>query len=359
MRVSRFRFSLLAALGALLIVTAAAQAQTAPGAQAGPEDWAAFLRPDPRYEAIGRTPIPMPTRVLVEAALLASGVPAERMEYYTDRLRRAFEPLREKAARLEDPALRGEAILPFLHRGLFKTYREDATTVDGLIDTGEYNCVSSAVVYLIAARVLVLDIKGVQTPDHAFCVLAVPGRDIDVETTNPFGFDPGTSKKFKSSFTKTTRFVYIPPGDYTRRRTITEKELVGLILHNRAVDLQRAGRHLEVLRMAVDRAAAFPGADASAFLADAAFNAAAELTNRRDWSGALSLALAVRETAGPGPRLEELVRTASYNFAADAHNRFAERYNARDYAAARRVIEEALRRLPDNPVLKRDLAELD
>lgn len=323
-----------------------------------PEEWAAFFRPDPRFPAIGRVPEPMPTGKLAEASLLASGVPPERMDYYVDKLRTAFEPLREKAAWLEDPALRGEAILPFLHKGLFKAYREDATTVDGVIDTGYFNCVSSAVVYLLAARVLVLDMKGVQAPDHAFCVLTVPGREIDVETTNPFGFDPGTSKKFKSSFAKTTRYAYVPPGDYSRRKTISEKDLVGLILHNRAVDQQRKGRHLEALRLAVDRAAGFPGPDASEFLADCASNVLAELSRRGDWSGALSMADGALAFAGPGPRFREMRRIAAYNFTVDAHNRFAERYNARDFVRARAAVEEALRRLPDDPVLLRDLETL-
>ena len=192
--------------------------------------------------------------------------------------------------------------------------------------------------------------KGVQTPDHAFCVLTVPGREIDVETTSPFGFDPGTSKQFTSSFTKTTRFVYVPPGDYARRRTITEKGLVSLIMHNRAVALQREGRNLEVLRLAVDRLAAFPGADSTAFLADAAANLLADLSRRGDWSGALSVAENAAGSAGSEPRIAELTRTAGHNYVVAAHNRFADLYNARDYARARschRGSASAIARRPD------------
>lgn len=356
----RSRALLVAALAVLAIAAAAGQAKA--GASLPyprtASDWAAFLAPDPRFVEIGGIPEPMPTRKLAEAGLVASGAPPERMEFYIGRLRDTFEALRARSEYIQDPALRAESILPFLHKTLFKKYREDATTVDGVIDTGYFNCVSSAVVYLLAARVFVLPMKGVQTPDHAFCVITVNGRDIDVETTNPFGFDPGTSKKFLSSFTKTTKFAYVPPQDYARRKTITEKDLVGLILHNRGVDMQRRGRHLEALRLAVDRATGFPGPDATEFLGNCAQNVLAELFVRKDWSAALEAADSTLALAPSDPNLKELRTLAARNFAVDVHNRFAARYNARDTAGARAILEEGLRRLPRDPILTEDLEAL-
>ncbi|PKL07529.1 MAG: hypothetical protein CVV51_13635 [Spirochaetae bacterium HGW-Spirochaetae-7] len=349
-------------LAALVVSSATGQARgvattAAPvGYPRSTGEWAAFLAPDPRFMEIGSIPEPMPTRKLAEAGLVASGVPTERMEYYIGRLWETFEALRTRSERIQDPALRAESILPFLHRSLFKKYQADMTTVDAVVDTGYFNCVSSAVVYLLAARVFVLPMKGVQTPDHAFCVLTVGGRDIDVETTNPFGFDPGTSKRFISSFTKTTQFSYVPPGDYARRKTITEKDLVGLILHNRAVEMNRQGKYLEALRLAVDRTTGFPGPDSYDFLADTASNVCADLDQRGDMSGSLAVAEHVLALAGARPKVQELHRVAVYNFVADAHNRFAGYYNARDYARAHAVVEEALRRLPDDPTLLQDLS---
>lgn len=360
MKLIHARAVLAALLAGCLAATAAGQAKAAAtaGYPRNSEEWAAFFAPDPRFAEIGGIPEPMPTRKLAEAALLASGVPPERMEYYIGRLRETFEALRVRSEKIQDPALRAESILPFLHRTLFKEYQEDATTVDGVVDTGYFNCVSSSVVYLLAARVFVLPMQGVQTPDHAFCVLTVGGRDIDVETTSPFGFDPGTNKQFLSTFTKTTRFVYVPPQDYSRRKTITEKDLVGLILHNRAVFMQRRGRHLETLRLAVDRMTGFPGDDARGFLADSAGNVLADLSRRGDWSGALSAAEGARALAASEPRLQELYRTAAHNYVVAAHNRFADLYNARDYARAKAIIEEALLRLPDDATLRADLTAL-
>ena len=353
---------MLVILAVFVVSAAAGQAKGAAVASAPagyprtPPEWAAFFSADPRFMEIGTIPEPMPTRKLAEACLIASGVPPARMEYYIGRLRETFEALRAKSERIQDPALRAESILPFLHRNLFKEYRSDATTVDGLVDTGYFNCVSSAVVYLLAARVFVLPMKGVQTPDHAFCVLTVAGRDIDVETTNPFGFDPGTNKRFISSFTKTTQFSYVPPGDYARRKTITEKDLVGLILHNRAVEMSGAGKYLEALRLALDRATGFPSPESADFLADSASNVCVELYKRGDMSGSLAVAEHVLALAGPVSKVRELHRVAVSNFVADSHNRFADYYNARDYTSARAVASEALQRLPDDPTLLKDFS---
>jgi hypothetical protein len=360
MKQTTARTVFLVLLATLVVSAAAGQARPTTAVPAAyprtPGEWAAFLAPDPRFVEIGSIPEPMPTRKLAEAGLIASGVLPERMEFYIGRLRETFEALRSRSERIQDPALRAESILPFLHRNLFKKYQADATTVDMVVDTGYFNCVSSAVVYLLAARVFVLPMKGVQTPDHAFCVLTVAGRDIDVETTNPFGFDPGTNKRFISSFTKTTQFSYVPPGDYARRKTITEKDLVGLILHNRAVEMHGKGRYLDALRLAVDRATGFPGPDSHDFLADTATNACADLNKRGDMSGSLAVAERVLALAGTQPKVRELQRVAVHNFVADAHNRFADYYNARDYTRARTVIEEALRRVPDDPTLLKDLS---
>lgn len=350
---------ILAAIAVSAATGQAKRAESVTGSVAypvSPEAWATFFSPDPRYVEIGSITEPMPTRKLADACLIASGVPPERMDYYLGRLRETFEALRARSERIQDPALRAESILPFLHRSLFKKYQADATTVDVVVDTGYFNCVSSAVVYLLAARVFVLPMKGVQTPDHAFCVLTVAGRDIDVETTNPFGFDPGTSKRFVSSFTKTTQFSYVPPGDYARRKIISEKDLVGLILHNRAIEMQRKARYLEALRLAVDRATGFPGTDSFDFLADVASNVCADLDRRGDASGSLAVAEHVLALAGSRAKAKDLHLVAVHNFVADAHNRFADYYNAGNYARARAVIEDALRRLPDDPTLLNDLS---
>ena len=127
---------------------------------------------------------------------------------------------------------------------------------------------------------------------------------------------------------------------------------------NRGVDMQRKGRHLEALRLAVDRATGFPGPDAQEFLGNCAQNVLAQLIERKDWSGSLEMTEAVRVLAPGNPEIRELYTLAARNFAVDTHNRFAARYNARDTAGARAILEEGLRRLPGDPILTQDLEAL-
>ena len=83
-----------------------------------------------------------------------------------------------------------------------------------------------------------------------------------METTTPFGFDPGTRMEAVDSFSGRTGFVYVPPGNYRRRRDIGERELISLIYQNRISDLQRRGEWAETIGLARDRWA-LSGSDAA------------------------------------------------------------------------------------------------
>ena len=128
----------------------------------------------------------------------------------------------------------------------------------GYSTPASYNCVSSAVLYMLAVRDLGIEVEGVRTSDHAFINVVIGGRSIDVETTNPYGFDPGGKKEFKDSFGRVTGFAYVAPGGYGDRKTISGRELVGLILSNRVAALERKGSFSEAARLGADYAALCP-----------------------------------------------------------------------------------------------------
>ena len=73
-----------------------------------------------------------------------------------------------------------------------------------------------------------------------------------METTNPYGFDPGSRREFTDSFGRVTGYSYVPPGQYGRRRELGDKGLLALILYNRNAYDTEAGRYLEALQPAVD-----------------------------------------------------------------------------------------------------------
>jgi hypothetical protein len=146
-------------------------------------------------------------------------------------------------------------VLTFLHKRFLKGYSEHQTRVDEIFVSGRYNCVSSAVLYMVVSLSAGLDIEGVMTKDHAFITLYAGTDSIDVETTNQYGFDPGNRKEFQDAFGKTTGFAYVPVRNYRDRTLITKAELVSLILSNRIAAHERSNRYSDAVPLAVNRAA--------------------------------------------------------------------------------------------------------
>jgi len=161
---------------------------------------------------------------------------------------------------------RAEYVLLFIHKNILKSYSIYQTRIDTMLSTGRYNCVSSAVLYMILCQSLGINAKGVMTKDHAFITITIGDTDIDVETTNAYGFDPGNRKEFHDQFGKLTGFSYVPAKNYRDRQTISQIELVSLILNNRIADYERLKQFADSVPVAIDRAALLEG---SSFTIDA------------------------------------------------------------------------------------------
>jgi hypothetical protein len=199
-------------------------------------------------------------RDLAEAALWTSSVNAaagaeQRAAAYMDRINAAAAELAAAPDLPLDTMARGEYVLTFMHRRFLKSYLEHQTRLDEIFVSGRYNCVSSAVLYMVLGLSVGLDVDGVMTKDHAFVTVSVPAGRIDVETTNPYGFDPGNRKEFQDAFGKATGFAYVPARSYRDRAVINGIELVSLILSNRISELETRSRFIEAVPLAVNRAA--------------------------------------------------------------------------------------------------------
>lgn len=76
-------------------------------------------------------------------------------------------------------------------------YEADQSAITGIFATGKYNCISSALLYIILARELGIPARGVLLPTHAFAEITLPdGKRIEVETTTPTGYDWIHDEKF-------------------------------------------------------------------------------------------------------------------------------------------------------------------
>jgi hypothetical protein len=429
------------------------------------------------------------------------------------RLRDAVRELRNSPELPQGLRERGEYILGWMHRKFLKTYSLQQTRLDALLTGGRYNCVSSAVLYLVLGTASGLEIRGVMTKDHAFAAVRAGDEWIDVETTNPYGFDPGNRKEFQDQFGRVTGFAYVPSGNYRDRAVIGAVELISLIFSNRIAELERRGRFAEAVPLAISRGGLLLGGgekrpapgggtlsggaaevgetppffedprrdvlnrifnfgasllqggkedealrwaalaaprypdgerwqeyilaaannrmirqirggrfaeardrlnllapdlnaanftrldmaltnaeltdgaakikttgDAEAVIAAidraegrrllpagragelrlfAVEKGAALLSAGRDWAGAAAWLEKAMERYGPGPRLEQNLRNARSNLAADYHNRFAEAWNRRDRETALRILEEGLALFPGHQQLLADRAVVE
>ena len=201
-------------------------------------------------------------RDLADAALWVSSVNAgqgaeERAAAFLAQIEAAAAELAAELPR--DPKERGEYVLGFIHRRYLKSYVINQTRLDEIFISGRYNCVSSAVLYMALAVSAGLDVEGVMTRDHAFATIAIGADRFDVETTNPYGFDPGNRKEFHDGFGQTTGFAYVPARNYRDRAAIGRGELISLILSNRIAALEERNRFEEAVPLAVNRAVLLSG----------------------------------------------------------------------------------------------------
>ena|GEM_PF-647069 len=286
------------------------------------------IDPDPRALSFYRPdPNSYTWLELAEISLWSSGADSQGIASGLNQIRGMAEAIRAAPDLPPGERERAEFVLDYMHRHLLRTYSFTQTRMDTMLSTGRFNCVSSAALYIILCRSLGIQVSGVVTRDHAFAQVQNGGQNIDVETTNRLGFDPGGRRDFHDEFGRLTGFAYVPAANYRDRQTIRPIELVSLILRNRIAEHEGAQRFAEAVPLAVDRAAlllgpasaasaAAPGAysiffeDPAANLLDRILNYGAwHLRNRREEEGLRWAALA-------SPRFEDPRRWQEFIFAA-------------------------------------------
>jgi hypothetical protein len=237
------------------------------GAQSSQNGFPSLI-PDSRAPEFARVGDNYSWEDLAEIALWASaqGIPVNSRTSrtsstsgsYINILRGVVEELGTELTGMDSRA-QGDYILSYMHRTLLRSYSTFQTRLDTLLSNGNYNCVSSAVLYLILAQSQGLGVRGVVTRDHAFVTLVQGEESWDVETTNPYGFDPGNRREFQDQFGKVTGFTYVPARNYRDRTSLSPLELVSLILHNHIADTEQRGRYDLSVSIALNRASLLAG----------------------------------------------------------------------------------------------------
>jgi len=223
---------------------------------------------------------------------------------------------------------KAEFILEYMHRNILKTYSLYQTRLDTIFTNGSFNCVSSAALYMILCKSAGLNTSGVMTKHHAFIIVHIEGNNIDVETTNRYGFEPGNRKEFHDQFGALTGFSYVPANNYRDRQTINQIELASLIFNNRIADFERANRYADAVPLAIDRAVLLLGDSITGNISSSAetifenpekdlferlFNYGAFLLRANREEDALSWALAASAKYPDNARWQEFIMAAVNN----------------------------------------------
>lgn len=190
----------------------------------------------------------------IKAALIASGVPDDKIPSYLKRVNEIYNDYvlyrTTKNTQLND----AEAGILYLYdKDILIEYEENQTYLDKLLDTGYYNCVSSAILYMYMMKRKGFKVIANETPTHVFCTVLDNGKEVDVETTNPFGYKPGQQINVTSSSGKKYS-PFIAPGAYEERKKISGRRLIATIYSNRIVYLTKEDNinKEEILQLALD-----------------------------------------------------------------------------------------------------------
>ena len=148
---------------------------------------------------------------------------------------------------------RGEKILSLMYETVLSQYLLNQTYIDVMFQKGTYNCVSASILYYALAKSAGLRVHAVETPDHAFCTLYLSdGRKIDVETTNPNGFNPGTKKNVQTN-ANSTRYQVVPKKYYSNRHEISERKFISLVGKNASAMLDEKRDYKKAVPLAAAR----------------------------------------------------------------------------------------------------------
>ncbi len=180
--------------------------------------------------------------LVLEAMLYASGSDdATAHGKYHEQYEQLVAAGKEAVKDAQSDRERGEQLMRFLHAGVMsKGYDSDVTTLTAVFDDGKFNCVSSTALYCLVGSRLGLQLKPISIPGgplagHASLDLIDGGQRLQVEPTNPNGFDWQAKLKRPGVLV----VGYVP--DRNKGREVDALGLAATIYSNRGVELAKGG----------------------------------------------------------------------------------------------------------------------
>lgn len=197
----------------------------------------------------------MSADVFARTALIASGATDGEVASLFEKMEGLSSSLKQEILEREitDEEKKAEFALSFLHENMLDSYSLTQTRIDTALNDGVYNCVSSAVLFMYLVKTLDIQVVAVETPLHAFCTVFTGGQKIDVETTNPYGFNPGVKRDISQGSSR-KKYAVVPSKNYSNRRDVDDRRVLSLIYNNRIASLQRQKKNLLTIGLAFDSA---------------------------------------------------------------------------------------------------------
>ena len=187
------------------------------------------------------------THTLLEAALIAGGVrDAQKLEESMTRFDRFVQIAAGTIEEGIEAEVLAQMLFDFMHRTiLIGGYELECTDLAATLKSGQFNCVSSTVLYNCLVARFGLKPVGLELPGHAMSRLYVDGKNVDVETTCPAWFRLQHDPKRRAALIAKTigTDVHARGGRFCRE--VSSVELVAMIYYNRGVDLLTARRFPE------------------------------------------------------------------------------------------------------------------
>lgn len=271
------------------------------------------MEPDPRLDSSVFGAAEIPAEPFVRASLLASGADSAAIEQCAERLENLWQEVLPQANEFDGVEERADALLFFVCQKILSKYDFYQTRVDLAMESGVYNCVSSAVLFMYFCKRAGIPVIANESPRHAFCTIFDGPNKIDVETTNPYGVNPGKRRNETLGSGK-TKWITVPAKDYAGRHQIDDRRLIGIIYGNRISQLQRKKRDDQTVGLAVD-AYEVQGRSPAARndLDSCVANASAALARAGKEEEAIALLKNAEEIFGPSDLWTNRISTNYYN----------------------------------------------
>lgn len=249
-------------------------------------------------------------------------------EYYNDLLGKI------RKGRTENELENAELIMKVMYDNVLSNYSRRQTKLSVMFKTGNYNCVSSSLLFLALAKDCGLDARIQETSVHAFVtVYTKDGQKFDVETTNPAGVNPGEKKMISQNSSGSKKYTIVPKTYYSNRVEISDRKAVTLPAKNICAELSDRNEFEKGIPLAasvyefVTKEKAAVRKDYDAICA----NFVAYANQNRQYEAALKL---LRAVMGHYGKSDLLVR----NYNDIAYNAVAESCNINDFKNARNLL---------------------